>query len=63
MFIIVNQHPRVQVQIILLLYAATANVLEPMRYNGNINLISGPGEVKVNKYEPAIVTDTENISR
>ena len=63
MFIIVNQDAKTQVQIILLRKDAQASVLDPKRYNGKIERISGPGEVKVNRYDPAIVTVTENTSK
>ena len=48
-FIIVNHDARKQVQIILLRHDAYASVLEPKRYNGKIQRISGPGEVKVSR--------------
>ena len=62
-FIIVNHDAKKQVQIILLRKDAYASVVEPNRYSGNINFISGPGEVKVNKADPQTVTATENASR
>ena len=49
MFIIVNHDAKTQVQIILLRHDAYARVDEPKRYNGKIQRISGPGEVKVNR--------------
>ena len=49
MFIIVNHDAKMQVQIILLRHAATANVLDPIKYNGNIKRMSGPGDVKVSR--------------
>ena len=62
-FIIVNHEAKTQVQIILLRNAAQASVLEPRRYNGKIQRMSGVGEVKVNSQDPTIVTATENTSR
>ena len=40
-----------------------ASVVEPKRYNGNINCMLGPGEVKVSSADPQIVTATENTSK
>ena len=62
-FIIVNHEANTQVQIILLRKDAYASVVEPNRYNGNTNCISGPGEVKVNNADPQTVTATENTSK
>ena len=60
---IVNHEANTQVQIILLRKDAYASVVEPNRYNGNTNCISGPGEVKVNNADPQTVTATENTSK
>ncbi len=62
-FIIVNHDAKKQVQIILLRKDAYASVVDPKRYNGNINFMSGPGEVKVNSADPHMVTATENTSK
>ncbi len=63
MFIIVNHDPRTQVQIILRLQHAIASVVDPIKYNGNTNFISGLGDVNVKIHDPATVTITEKISR
>ena len=63
MFIIVNQDAKTQVQIILRLQHAIASVVDPTRYKGNTNCISGYGDVNVKIHEPATVTITENISK
>ena len=62
-FIIVNHEAKTQVHIILLRYDAMASVVEPMRYNGNTILMSGPGDVNVRIADPQMVTETENTSR
>jgi len=40
-----------------------ASVVDPRRYNGNIKVMSGPGEVKVSNADPHTVTETENTSK
>ena len=63
MFIIVNHDASTQVQIILLLKLAYANVTDPIRYNGNTQAMLGCGDVKVSRHEPTMVNATDMISK
>jgi len=59
----VNHEAKTQVQIILLRKLAMASVVDPTRYGGNINCISGSGDVKVNRQLPTMVNVTDTISK